>query len=55
MKIERVTADLELKVAFETSRNKVSVSRSYFLKADGAVGEARIGDGKDLDPVNPDL
>ncbi len=40
MKIERVTADLELKVPFETSRNKISVSRSYFLKADGAVGEA---------------
>jgi L-alanine-DL-glutamate epimerase-like enolase superfamily enzyme len=40
VKIERVSVDLKLKEAFQTSRNVVSVSRSYFLKADDAVGEA---------------
>jgi L-alanine-DL-glutamate epimerase-like enolase superfamily enzyme len=39
MKINLELADLRLLHRFETSRSAVEVSRSYFLQADGAVGE----------------
>ena len=40
MKIDFVRADLKLAHTFKTSRSSTDVSRSYFLKYDGAVGEA---------------
>jgi L-alanine-DL-glutamate epimerase-like enolase superfamily enzyme len=39
MKIALETANLRLAHTFETSRSATSVSRSYFLHSDGAVGE----------------
>jgi L-alanine-DL-glutamate epimerase-like enolase superfamily enzyme len=40
VKLSVVAADLALAHTFQTSRSRVSVSRSYFVTGDGAVGEA---------------